>query len=168
MEQIMRSETTILNLNRPLHMEMTAAHQHQLHARVLDDWGLHVLAAKMREEQAEEIGHSDLFIDRIMFLKGSPEIAFAKSPKRHGSLVEMFQADLADEEEAIVHDVTSARQAYEENDTGTGPLFGRIALDEEGHKAWLELQFDLIERIGELACTAKLVSFAPSGRGSSA
>jgi len=31
-------------------------------------------------------------------------------------------------------------------------------LDEEGHKAWLELQLELLERLGEQAYSAKLVS----------
>ena len=75
----MSNNATVENLNKALQMEMSAAHQYQLHAHVLDDWGLNLLADKMREEQAEEIGHSDLFIERIMFLKGTPEIAFAKS-----------------------------------------------------------------------------------------
>ena len=57
--------TTIQNLQTSLGMEMTASHQYQLHASVLDDWGLAKLAAKMREEMLEEIGHSDEYIDRI-------------------------------------------------------------------------------------------------------
>lgn len=58
----MSNNATVENLNKALQMEMSAAHQYQLHAHVLDDWGLNLLADKMREEQAEEIGHSDLFI----------------------------------------------------------------------------------------------------------
>lgn len=156
----MSNNVTVENLNKALQMEMTAAHQYQLHAHVLDDWGLNVLADKMREEQAEEMGHSDLFIERIMFLKGTPDIAFAKSPMRAENLQDMFKADLADEEEAIDFYLKSARQAYDANDVGSRMLFEQIAMDEEGHKAWLELQLDLIERIGEKAYSAKLVSFA--------
>jgi len=140
-------------------MEMTAAHQYQLHAHVLGDWGLNLLADKMREEQAEEIGHSDLYIERILFLKGTPEIAFAKLPKRAETLQEMFKADLADEEEAIDFYFMAARQANEANDVGSRMLFEKIAIDEEGHKAWLELQLELINRLGEKAYSAKLVSF---------
>ena len=154
----MSNNKTLENLNRALQMEMTAAHQYQLHAHVLDDWGLNLLAAKMREEQAEEMGHSDLFIERILFLKGTPEIAFAKVPERAETLTGMFKADLADEEDAIAFYTRAAREAYEANDIGSRTLFETIALDEEGHKAWLELQIDLIERIGEQAYSAKLVS----------
>lgn len=154
----MSNGKTLANLNKALQMEMTAAHQYQLHAHVLDDWGLDKLAAKMREEQTEEIGHSDLFIERILFLKGDPEIAFANTPKRASNLVEMFESDLADEKDALQFYVQAAKDADEENDLGSRQLFEQIALDEEGHKAWLELQLDLIERIGEPAYSAKLVS----------
>ena len=154
----MSNNKTVENLNRALQMEMSAAHQYQLHAHVLDDWGLNLLAAKMREEQAEEIGHSDLFIERILFLKGTPEIFFAKLPERAETLNGMFKADLADEEDAIEFYTRAAREAYEVNDIGSRTLFEKIALDEEGHKSWLELQIDLIERIGEQAYSAKLVS----------
>ena len=153
----MSNTATVDNLNKALQMEMTAAHQYQLHAHVLDDWGLTLMANKMREEQAEEIGHSDLFLERIMFLKGDPKIAFAKPPKLAASLVEMFQADLADEEEAIAFYVQAAREAYEANDIGSRTLFEQLAMDEEGHKAWLELQLDLIKRLGEPAYSATLM-----------
>ncbi|PUB17475.1 bacterioferritin [Yoonia sediminilitoris] len=156
----MSNNTTIENLNKALQMEMSAAHQYQLHAHVLDDWGLNILAGKMREEQAEELGHSDLFLERIMFLKGTPEIAFAKPPQRAETLQDMFKADLADEKEAIDFYIKSAKQANDANDVGSRMLFEQIAMDEEGHKAWLELQLDLMERIGEKAYGAKQVSFA--------
>lgn len=159
----MLNNKTVENLNKALQMEMSAAHQYQLHAHVLDDWGLNLLAAKMREEQSEEIGHSDLHIERILFLKGIPEIAFAKLPERTDSLTDMFRADLADEEDAIDFYTMAAREAYEANDVGSRMLFEKIALEEEGHKAWLEMQLDLIERIGEQAYSAKLVSLTPDG-----
>ncbi|MFY0646377.1 bacterioferritin [Sulfitobacter geojensis] len=156
----MSNSLTVDNLNKALQMEMSAAHQYQLHAHVLNDWGLNILAEKMRAEQAEEIGHSDLFIERILFLKGVPDIAFAKPPKPAETLEAMFRADLADEEEAIRFYIQAARQANESDDVGSRALFEKIALDEEGHKAWLELQLELIERLGEKTYSAKQVSFS--------
>jgi len=139
-------------------MELTAAHQYQLHAHVLDDWGLDRLAIKMREEMHEELGHSDEYIGRILFLKGEPKLEFAKAPQRYSSLTEMFEADLADEKEAISFYARSAVQAAKGGDIGSRALFERIALDEEGHMAWLELQLGLIERLGEQSYAAKQVS----------
>lgn len=147
--------TTIQNLQTSLGMEMTASHQYQLHASVLDDWGLAKLAAKMREEMLEEIGHSDEYIDRILFLKACPDLVLAKKPVQAKSLVEMFEIDLTDEKEAIEFYTKASKQAMEEGDIGTRILFEKIAMDEEEHMSWLELQLDLIERIGEQNYVAK-------------
>jgi bacterioferritin len=154
----MSNHKTIDNLQRALEMEMTAAHQYQLHAHVLDDWGLDRLAAKMREEMQEEIGHSDRFIERILFLNGAPAPRFQKDPVKAETLMDMFRSDLADEEEAIEVYSKAAQEAAEIGDIGSRTLFETIVLDEEGHKAWLELQISLIERIGEKAYGAKYVS----------
>lgn len=153
----MSNAKTIENLNTALKMELSATHQYQMHAHVLDDWGLVGLADKMREEQAEELGHSDLFIERILFLKGDPEMALEKQPTRTTSLREMFQADLEDEEGAVAFYTRAATEAAEENDIGSRKLFETIALDEEGHKAWLDLQLDLLERLGEAVYSARFL-----------
>lgn len=146
------------NLQKAVAMELSAAHQYQLHAHVLEDWGIDLLARQMREEMQEELGHSDEFMERIMFLKGSPELKMAKPPQRAQSLKDMFEADLADEREAIDFYTKASQQAAADGDIGTRILFEKIALDEEGHMAWLELQLDLIERIGEKTYIAKHMS----------
>jgi len=68
------------NLQTALSMELTAMHQYQLHAGVLEDWGLSLLAARMREEMQEELGHSEEYMNRILFLKGEPQLTMAKTP----------------------------------------------------------------------------------------
>ena len=146
------------NLQTALSMELTAAHQYQLHAAVLDDWGLSLLAAQMREEMREELGHSEEYLSRILFLKGDPQLTLAKIPVRAESLVAMFQADLADEQEAIQFYTKASVQASEDQDIGTRTLFERIALDEEQHMSWLELQLDLLKRMGEPAFISKYMS----------
>ena len=154
----MSKDKTVEYLKRAVKMEMTAAHQYQLHAHTLEDWGLTKLAAMMREEMTEELGHSDLLIERLMFLKATPELGFAKAPQKAESLQGMFKADLADEKEAIEVYSDAARHAAEVGDIGTRVLFEKIVLDEEGHKSWLELQLDLIDRLGEKSYSARLVS----------
>jgi len=149
---------TLQNLQTALAMELTAAHQYQLHASVLADWGMDRLATKMRQEMQEELGHSDQYMARIMFLKGEPNLVMAKTPVLAHSLVEMFEADLSDEKEAIVFYTEAARQAALSGDIGSRSLFEGIVMDEEGHMSWLELQLDLIKRMGEPAYIAKHIS----------
>ncbi|QDV26482.1 bacterioferritin [Aureliella helgolandensis] len=151
----MSKARSIENLQKALAMELTAMHQYQLHSGVLDDWGLSLLAAKMREEMAEELGHSNEYMNRILFLKGTPHLTLAKAPVRAESLKAMFQSDLADEQEAIEFYTKASIQASEDGDIGTRTLFERIALDEEQHMSWLELQLDLLQRMGEPAFIAK-------------
>lgn len=161
----MSNEKLIEYLQRAVKMEMTAAHQYQLHAHILDDWGLTKLAAQMREEMAEELDHSDQFMERLIFLKAKPELGFDKAPAAAETLPAMFKGDLADEEEAIAYYTKAAMHAAELGDIGTRTLFEKIVLDEEGHKGWLELQLDLIERLGEKTYSAKLISFGDDSDG---
>lgn len=150
----MSREKSIENLQKALSMELTASHQYQLHAAVLDDWGLDLLAKKMREE----LGHSDMYLNRILFLKGEPQLTFDKTPVRAESLQSLFKTDMEDEKEAIEFYTKASQQASADSDIGTRQLFEQIVIDEEGHMAWLELQLDLIERMGEAAYIAKHMS----------
>ncbi len=61
-------------LNKGLRSELTAINQYWLHYRLLDNWGLNVLAKKWREESIEEMQHADRFVDRILFLEGFPNM----------------------------------------------------------------------------------------------
>ncbi|MCC9603702.1 bacterioferritin [Stieleria sp. JC731] len=159
----MASARSLENLQKGLSMELTASHQYQLHASVLDDWGLDLLAKQMKEEMTEELGHSDRFLERIMFLKGDPKMEFDKPPHRAPSLKELFESDLADEQEAVKFYTSAAHQASEDSDIGTKRLFEDIAIEEEAHIGWLELQLDLLQRIGEPAYVAKHMSSPHEG-----
>ena len=135
-------------------MELAAVNQYMLHAIVADDWGLDKLAARMREEMAEELEHAESFARRIVFLKGDPALKSAKVPSRAQALEDLFEADLRDEKEAIKFYVQAARVADETGDIGSRELFERIALEEEGHMTWLEQQLSLLNRMGEPAFIA--------------
>ncbi|MEQ8368940.1 MAG: bacterioferritin [Roseicyclus sp.] len=146
-----RHQASIASLQTALSMELTAIQQYLLHAHVLDDWGLDKLAVKMREEMQEELGHAGQFIDRILYLGGSPDLVPAGKPKKADSLQAMFEGDRDDEAEAIDFYAGAAKAAGEINDIGTRVLFETIALDEEGHWGWLDQQLNLLARMGEPA-----------------
>ena len=154
----MSNETILKHLNTALQMELTAAHQYQLHAHVLDDWGLDKLAETMRGEFQEELGHSSRFLTRILDLGGEPEMAFAATPKAATNLKSMYEADLKDEKEATAFYTKASKAAYEADDLATKALFEEIAIEEVGHRNWLELQLSLIERLGEQRYASKFVS----------
>jgi bacterioferritin len=158
--EITNRARSVENLQQALAMEMTAVHQYLLHAHVLDDWGLDVLADRMREEMHEELGHASRFIDRILFLNGNPEIEASKPANRARALDALFKADLEEEKGAIRFYSEAALAADEDRDVGTRVLFEEILLDEEGHKDWLARQLDLLDRMGEPAYMAQRMSDA--------
>ncbi|TWT95420.1 Bacterioferritin [Botrimarina colliarenosi] len=151
----MSKERTLENLQTALEMELTATHQYQLHAGVLDDWGLSLLATQMRVELQEELTHSEAFMVRILFCGGEPKLKLAKTPLQAKSLKEMFESDLVDEKDAIEFYTKASFEAAADGDIGTRQLFERIAVEEEDHMSWLELQIDLLARMGEPSYIAK-------------
>lgn len=153
----MSNNMTVENLDDALQVKMSAADQYQLHAHVLDHRGLNSPAGKMRGERAEKTGHSDLFMERILLLKGAPDLAFAISPKCGEARADVFRVDLANDE-AVELEIRAARLACEANDVGSHMFFEKIAIDEACRKAWSALQLEPTERIGEQACSAKMVS----------
>ena len=149
---------SIENLQTALAMELTAVHQYLLHAHTLEDWGIDKLAEKMRGEMQEELGHAGAFIDRIMFLGGVPRLEAAKTPQKAESLKALFDADKTEEGGAIDFYTRAARAAFESDDIGTRALFERIVQDEEGHWEWLDLQLDLLRKMGEPAFMTNYMS----------
>jgi len=149
---------SIENLQTALSMELTAVHQYLLHVHTLEDWGIDKLAARMRDEMQEELGHAGSFIDRIMFLGGTPRLEPSKTPAKAVTLTELFEADKAEEQGAIEFYTRAAREAFDNDDIGTRALFERIVQDEEGHWEWLDLQLDLLKKLGEPAFMTNYMS----------
>ena len=145
---------TLENLQAAVSMELAAVSQYLLHILTTEDWGLDKLAEKMRAEMLEELGHAEEYARRMIFLGGTPEMKSAKTPTPAQSLQEMFEADLADEKDAIAFYSQAAREAGEANDIGSRALFERTAMDEEGHMSWLDLQVSLLRSMGEPAFIA--------------
>ena len=152
-----KNADTVAHLQRALAMELAAVNQYLLHAHTLDSWGMDKLATKMRSEMHEELGHAGQFIERLVFLEADPVLEPAKTPRRAPNLRAMFEADLADEKDAIAF-YTEAAEAAGPRDVGSRKLFEDTVLDEEGHMDWLKLQIELLERMGEPAYIAKHMS----------
>ena len=52
----------------------------------------------------------------------------------------------------------AAKAAYEADDLASKALFEEIAIEETGHKEWLELQLSLLDRLGEQRYASKYVT----------
>jgi bacterioferritin len=136
-------------LNEALRLELAAINQYWLHYRLLDDWGLTLLARKEREESMEEMQHADRLVSRIIFLQGFPNLQ-TLAPLRIGQNVkEVLECDLASEYEAQSHYSRAREICHNSQDYISMQLFDELLKDEEGHIDFIETQLDLLTRVGE-------------------
>ncbi|MBK5292290.1 MAG: bacterioferritin [Acidobacteriia bacterium] len=135
-------------LNDMLKAELTAINQYFLHAEMLNNWGYKRLYAHVRKESIEEMRHAEGFLERILFLDGTPSMQ-ELLPLRIGKNVkQQFENDLALELEALPKLNAAIKYATEVGDNGSRDLFEKVLLDEEEHVDWLEAQLHMISEVG--------------------
>jgi bacterioferritin len=128
--------------------ELRAVRQYTSHGAIQDRNGLLKLAAHSREEAREELGHADLFLNRIQFLGGAvPEnptidVDIALDPAKQ------LENDKALEEEAMLRLQGLSALSVKHSDPSTYVLATKVLQDEEGHWLWLDQQLRLIDSIG--------------------
>src|SRR5215475_12941352 len=99
--QIDATERVLEALQEALKAELTAVHQYLLHAKVCQNWGYHKLAEQNRKESLEEYQHAEALIDRILFLKGTPNMTDLFEIKECDDVKEQLEADLELEMDAL-------------------------------------------------------------------
>lgn len=139
----------IETLNELLRGELTAVDQYFAHSRMYADWGFKHLYERIDHEMADERGHADQLIERILFLEGEPDLS-QRDPLSIGKDVpEMLGNDL-DLELKVVQALRDAIELCEQaSDYQTREILERMLEDtEEDHTHWLEQQLGLIQRVG--------------------
>lgn len=135
-------------LNEALKAELTAIHQYLLHAKLCQNWGYERLAEFNRKESLEELGHAEMLMDRILFLKGMPNMTEMFSIKDCANVKALLESDLALEMDAIGRLNAAVKTTTEAGDNASRQIFDRILLDEDHHVDYLETQLHMIKEIG--------------------
>lgn len=145
----MKGEPKVIEyLNKALRHELTAVNQYWLHYRLLDNWGLKVLAKQWRKESIEEMEHADRLVQRIIFLEGFANLQVL-DPLRIGQTVEeIIAAYLATERDAHRLYTEAADYCFSVRDYVSKELFDGLLEDEEEHIDFLETQQELIKQVG--------------------
>lgn len=135
-------------LNQVLANELTAINQYFLHSRMYGNWGLTRLEKKEYDESIDEMKHADRLIGRILFLEGLPNLQDLNKLLIGEHVQEMIECDLKIEHKA--HADLKAAVAYCEQvqDYASRALFASIIESEEEHIDWLEMQLEMIQRMG--------------------
>ena len=136
-------------LNKVLANELTAINQYFLHGRMFKNWGFDKLAEHTHHESVDEMKHADKLIVRILFLEGLPNLQELHKLWIGEAPLEALQCDL--KLEKLAYPVLKEAIAYCESvgDFVTRELFEGILEGEEEHIDWLEIQLDLVRKVGE-------------------
>ncbi|GAB5388229.1 MAG: bacterioferritin [Alphaproteobacteria bacterium] len=153
----------IKHLNVILTNEITATNQYFLHARMLKDWGVSVLAEKVYEESIGEMKHADLLIERILFLEGLPNLQDLHRLNIGETVKECLECDMKVETKNQTNLKEAIPVAEAASDFASRDIFAKILTETEEHVDWLETQLGLIEMIGEKAYIQGMMGDAGAG-----
>jgi bacterioferritin len=154
----MRGDDRVIEfLNEQLTAELTAINQYFLHAKMQENFGWVKLARHTKAESIDEMRHAETLTDRILFLEGLPNYQ-RLFPLRIGqTIVQMFEADLLVETEAVERLRRGIDYMRGIGDVTSANIFESILADEEQHIDYLETQLGLVTQLGEQLYLAQLV-----------
>ena len=146
--QIDHTEQVLESLNEALKAELTAIHQYLLHAKVCQNWGYLRLAEYNRKESIEELAHAEALMERILFLRATPNMTDLSPIRECNDAKEQLESDLALEMVAVERLNTAVKVATQAGDSVSSQLFAKILADEDHHVDYLESQLHIIGEIG--------------------
>jgi bacterioferritin len=135
-------------LNTVLRNELTAINQYFLHSRQLNHWGVTRLGEYEYKESIAEMKHADHIIERVLFLGGLPNLQDLDKLLIGENVREVLDCDLKLEVQALGDLREAIAYAESVRDYASRDLLQSILKDEEEHVDFIEIQTDLIGRIG--------------------
>ena len=135
-------------LNEALTFELTVTNTYFLHARMLDNWGLHKLGKVFYDLSIDEMKDADALINRILMFDGHPNVQRLNNIQVGESAEEMLRLAVDSERAAVAQFNAGAQECHDLGDHGTAAVFEEMVRDEENHADWFEAQLDAIRIVG--------------------
>lgn len=145
----MKGDNKVIDfLNKALENELTAINQYFLHAKMYKNWGLEKLHTKEYHESIDEMKHADQLVERILFLEGLPNLQNIGKILIGENTQEMLQCDFKLEQSAVPDLKDAIAYCESARDYVSRELFKDILESKEEQIDWLEMQLELIKKIG--------------------
>ncbi|MDD0852787.1 bacterioferritin [Halobacteriovorax sp. GB3] len=143
------NQKVVDSLNKLLACELTAIDVYFIHSRLYEDWGLNKLYERIDHEKDDEGLHADKLIRRILFLEGKPNIKTRLDYEVGDNVRDLLQFELDLEYKNMDLLKESIRVCESECDFASRDILLELLKDtEEDHIKWMEIQLELIDKIG--------------------
>lgn len=138
----------VSTLNKILKLELTSINQYFLHARIYRSWGINRLNEACYNKSIKDMKQADALMNRILFLKGLPNLQDLGNLYIGEHTAEMLSLDQRFELEQIDLLKDAIALCELEKDFISRELLDDILETEEGHVDWLGAQEYQIEQMG--------------------
>ena len=146
----MKKEKSIVLLNKAVSEELNAIHQYMYFHFVLDDLGYDLLASIFKKTAIEEMLHTEMYAERILFLGGDIEMKPSKEVEHIKDPKAMLEWAMKSEEDAMeMYNDFALIVSTEAKDSGTKQIFEKIIIDEERHFEIFETEYKNLQKFGD-------------------
>jgi bacterioferritin len=143
------------SLEDVLQSELAAINSYFIHAKLLAKWGYGKLSTKAYEESMDEMRHTEMLVDRIVYFDAIPNLNKIGRVKVGKTVREQFELAL-DLESAQVGRINGAIVICNEaNDDGTRLVLEPMVTAGEASIDWLETQLAALDALGDTAYLAQ-------------
>jgi bacterioferritin len=129
-------------LGRGLSLELSAVQLYTTQARLVDTWGLAEVAGKLSAEAAEELGHAERIISRMLALGVAPNASQLRPVTLGSELRVLLEYDAAFEEELVGLYSEASSHCRRIGDQDNRLFFETLLAEEQAHavtlKEWLQ------------------------------
>ncbi len=141
MTSVQIDERVLGYLGRALSFEFSAVQLYTTQARLVHGWGLTEVADKFKAEAAEEMGHADRIISRMLALGMAPNASQLRPVRLGQSLKQLLEYDYQFENELVGLYKQAANHCASIRDTENRLFFEALLNEELDHakslSAWL-------------------------------
>ena len=144
-----RYQRSIELLNKSLAEENTAALQYMFFHFICEDRGYRPLAQYFKRTAIEEMRHSEMLAERILFLEGEIKMILAKGVKHVTDPKGMLDYARGLEKDTIADYQARSKETSDLGDSGTHKMFQDLVVAEEEHMDHFRLEMENEERFGD-------------------
>jgi len=125
-------------LGRGLSLELSAVQLYTTQAKLVDTWGLAEVAGKLSAEAAEELGHAERIIGRMLALGVAPNASQLRPVTLGNDLRSLLEYDHAFEAELVGLYSSAVSHCGRVGDQDNRLFFEALLAEEQAHAATLK------------------------------